>query len=57
MAGMLTPDNLPVFGDLKALPHLITLGVVIFAIFATLGVVIFAIFAELRIDREEPRRD
>jgi hypothetical protein len=44
MAGMLTPDNLPVFGDLKA--HLITLGVVI-----------FAIFAELRIDREEPRRD
>lgn len=46
MAGMLTPDNLPVFGDLKALPHLITLGVVI-----------FAIFAELRIDREEPRPD
>jgi hypothetical protein len=43
---MLTPDNLPVFGDLKTLPHLITLGVVI-----------FAIFAELRIDREEPRRD
>jgi hypothetical protein len=42
---MLTPDNLPVFGDLKALPHLITLGM------------IFAIFAELRIDREEPRRD
>ena len=47
MAGMLTPDNLPLFGgQLKALPHLIILGVVI-----------FAVFAELRMDREEPRGD
>jgi hypothetical protein len=47
MAGMLTPDNIPLFGGyLKALPHLIVI----------LGVVIFAVLAK-HMDREKPRRD